>query len=423
MTDAPVAPWFHRPKPLPQGAAIAVVGGGVGGCAAAWALRRAGFAVTLIDRAGHVAAEASGNPCGLLKPRLTADGGLHGRFYGRAYLHAVETLDRVGGWLGRGILSVARDADEAATMARLAGTLPPDHIALVDAAGARAVAGVDAPLGGLWFPKAGSIDPRAVCAALAAGVEMRGAAVSSLISDAAGWRLLDEAGRVVVEAEAVVLAAGPWTPRLWPVAELPIHAKRGQITLLPGLPDGPSAAVSFGGYLSPPVADGKHVLGATYERIADLDDPAWRTVRPEDDAANLALLADALPELRTRWPEGQIDGRRVSLRATIADHLPVMGPLFDASAWRTAYGDLHHGRAWRSYPEAPLTEGLFVLGGLGSRGFQTAPLLAEALAALIAGTPLPTGQDLWEAVHPGRFVLRALRRPPARTARGASSIA
>jgi len=413
MTEAP---WFRRPAPVPRGASVAVVGGGVGGCAAAGALRRAGYAVTLIDRAGRLGAEASGNPCGLLKPRLTADGGVHGRFFGQGYLHAVETLDRLGGWLGRGILSIARDTGEAATMQRLAGTLPPDHIALVAPDEAHRLTGVTAPLGGLWFPKAGSIDPPAVCAALAEGVTVRTGAVAAVVQVEGGWSLCDAAGAVVAEAAAVVLAAGPWTPRLWPDADLPIHANRGQITLLPAAPEAPHAALSFGGYLSPPVAGGRHVLGATYGRIPDPDDSAWRTVRDEDHAANLSLLADALPEVRAQWGGEPADGGRVSLRATIADHLPVMGPLFDAAAWREAYADLHHGRALRTYPPAPLADGLFVLGGLGSRGFQTAPLLGEALAALMVGDALPLERALWEAVHPGRFVLRILRRRPPRRA-------
>lgn len=407
-----VAPWFRRPPAVPRGAPIAVVGAGVGGCAAAGALRRLGYAVTLIDRTGRSGMEASGNPCGLLKPRLTADGGLHGRFYGQAYLHAVETLDRLGGWLGRGILSVARDADEAAVMQRLAGTLPPDHLRVIDASEARSLARVDAPHGGLWFPRAGSLEPPAVCAALADGVPLRAADVAGLVRVGDGWSLTDSAGAEIASAAAVVLAGGPWTPRLWPAAELPIHANRGQITVLAGAAGAPEVALSFGGYLSPAVAGGRHVLGATYGRISDLTDEAWRAVRPVDDAANMALLGDVLPEVRALWAEGAVEESRASLRATIADHMPVMGPLFDAAAWRQAYADLHHGRAWDRYPEAPLTEGLFVLSGLGSRGFQTAPLLAEALAALIAGAPLPLEQDLWEAVHPGRFVLRTLRRPP-----------
>ena len=47
--------------------------------------------------------------------------------------------------------------------------------------------------------------------------------------------------------------------------------------------------------------------------------------------------------------------------------------------------------------------GLFVLAGLGSRGFCTAPLLAEHLAALIVGTPSPLAREAAGLVDPGRL--------------------
>ena len=50
------------------------------------------------------------------------------------------------------------------------------------------------------------------------------------------------------------------------------------------------------------------------------------------------------------------------------------------------------------------------MGGLGARGFSTSLLLADLLAAQISGTPLPLARDLLEAVHPARFIVRALRK-------------
>ena len=47
--------------------------------------------------------------------------------------------------------------------------------------------------------------------------------------------------------------------------------------------------------------------------------------------------------------------------------------------------------------------GLFVLTGLGSRGFATAPLLAEHVAALAMGAPSPLAADLAVLVEPFRF--------------------
>jgi tRNA 5-methylaminomethyl-2-thiouridine biosynthesis bifunctional protein len=53
---------------------------------------------------------------------------------------------------------------------------------------------------------------------------------------------------------------------------------------------------------------------------------------------------------------------------------------------------------------------LFILSGLGSRGFCAAPLLAEHVAALVLGAPSPLPAPLAEIVHPGRFAVRRNRR-------------
>ncbi|MDQ3125799.1 MAG: FAD-dependent cmnm(5)s(2)U34 oxidoreductase, partial [Pseudomonadota bacterium] len=50
----------------------------------------------------------------------------------------------------------------------------------------------------------------------------------------------------------------------------------------------------------------------------------------------------------------------------------------------------------------PGVEGLFVLGGLGSRGFCAAPLLAEHVAALATGAPSPLPAVLAARVDPLR---------------------
>jgi tRNA 5-methylaminomethyl-2-thiouridine biosynthesis bifunctional protein len=50
-----------------------------------------------------------------------------------------------------------------------------------------------------------------------------------------------------------------------------------------------------------------------------------------------------------------------------------------------------------------IARGLFVLTGLGSRGFTTAPLLADHVAALVLGTPSPLPTDCAALVSPARF--------------------
>jgi tRNA 5-methylaminomethyl-2-thiouridine biosynthesis bifunctional protein len=51
----------------------------------------------------------------------------------------------------------------------------------------------------------------------------------------------------------------------------------------------------------------------------------------------------------------------------------------------------------------PGQPGLFVLSGLGSRGFALAPLLAEHVAARVLDAPSPLPADLAAVVDPVRF--------------------
>jgi len=76
------------------------------------------------------------------------------------------------------------------------------------------------------------------------------------------------------------------------------------------------------------------------------------------------------------------------------------------------YHDLHHGRHWQQYPPAQVMNNLYVLNGLGSRGFTSAPLLAQYLCAMIVGEPLPLETDLCKIIHPNRFLYRSLKKTP-----------
>jgi tRNA 5-methylaminomethyl-2-thiouridine biosynthesis bifunctional protein len=149
---------------------------------------------------------------------------------------------------------------------------------------------------------------------------------------------------------------------------------RGQASFIPA--ESAPATVLFGGYVAP--ARGGVIVGATHDR-----DEVSLEARPQDHQRNLAALAEVLPELAARL-EGQAYQAYVGVRATTADYLPLAGP-----------------------GEVP---GLFVLTGLGSRGFTLAPLLAEHVAALALDVPSPLPAPLADLVDPARFERRARRR-------------
>jgi tRNA 5-methylaminomethyl-2-thiouridine biosynthesis bifunctional protein len=154
--------------------------------------------------------------------------------------------------------------------------------------------------------------------------------------------------------------------------DLPLQPIRGQASWAEGVE---VDAAAFGGYAIPTRSG--VLFGATHDR----DDDAVE-VRARDNTRNLALLAKGRPDLAARRAGAPLHAR-ASIRAATPDKLPLAGRI---------------------------GEGLYVLSGLGSRGFCTAPLLAEHIAAEALGAPSPLASDLARLIQPGRFVARAARR-------------
>ena len=65
-------PWFDTANPVPRRRkTVTVIGAGISGCTVAAALKKRGFQVTVVDRHDRAGAEASGNPEGIVYPKLS----------------------------------------------------------------------------------------------------------------------------------------------------------------------------------------------------------------------------------------------------------------------------------------------------------------------------------------------------------------
>jgi len=193
------------------------------------------------------------------------------------------------------------------------------------------------------------------------------------------WILYDREGREIVATQVLCLAGGVQAADLASGARL--SPVRGQVSFAAS-DLRPGAAIG-GGYLIPTL-DG-YLFGATHDR-GDTD----TAVRSEDHQRNLALIASLGPAVARAAAEAPLQGR-AGVRAATPDFLPLAGAVPGS---------------------AP---GLFILSGLGSRGFCTAPLLAEHVAALALGAPSPLPRALAEIVDPARFELRLARKGRPRT--------
>lgn len=419
-TPAPAAakPWFARPS-MPNGERRAlVIGGGLAGCASAASLAARGWQVSLLERHGGLAQEASGNPQGVLYLKLSAHGTalsqmiVSGFGYTRRLL---EHLQRGVEWDGCGVLQLAFNAKEAERQAQLAQAFAPQLLHLLDKAQAQARAGVGLEQGGLFFPEGGWVHPPALCQwqARQPGIEVLAHhEVLDLRKVDGHWQAWD-GDRLLASAPVVVLAGAAEVKRFAAGAELPLKRIRGQITRLPQTAASQALAtvVCAEGYVAP-ARLGEHTLGASFDFNNDDLTPT-----AAEHAGNLELLQEISPDLAQRLHAADLAAEtlegRAAFRCTSPDYLPIVGPLADSLAFAQAYDALRKDARHTPQAACPWLDGLYINSGHGSRGLITAPLSGELLAAWLDNEPLPLPRSVAEACHPNRFAVRGLIRSNA----------
>jgi tRNA 5-methylaminomethyl-2-thiouridine biosynthesis bifunctional protein len=332
---------------------VAVIGAGIAGAALARALCARGLEPLVIE-AEDAGAGASGNPAALVTPALDAGGGLRAAFYAQAFARAVDLYRATpGAVIGEGTRQLAKaERDGRRFDAVIASGL------FEDGALERTADGL-LLRDGLW------IRPRPVLDAWLAGGRRLQARAAGLERRDGQWAVLDGGGGEIARADAICVAAGAQTSALLGEAA-PVTPVRGQASWARGLTL--ERAAAWGGYAIP--MDGGVLFGATHDRgRTDTD------ILDEDHARNLATLAEGLADLAQAAAGLPLEGR-AALRAATPDRMPIAGAVDD---------------------------GLYVLGGLGSRGFTTAPILAEHVAALLTVAPSPLPRQSTPLVDPRRL--------------------
>lgn len=351
------------------GKRIAILGAGIAGAATAAALTRRNVETIILDSAPALGAGASGNPAGLVMPRLDRGGALAEVFLA-SYLDAVATYEGLGVFERCGVEERAR-ANNAEALADLLRDppLPPDWYGAL-------------PNGAAWHARAGLVRPVAAIEKMLSGAElMLEAEVAAIEGSDDGWLLRAPDGRARLKADAVVLACGAALTAFEGAKVLPIELSRGQIEWGGGA--SPAHALTQSNYLAP--FDGGVLFGATFEKfLGPLASPPARTPAVQDRTENLTALALLAPDIAAALDPSTLQSR-AALRATTQDRAPIAGAL-------------------------PNAGGVYVLGGFGARGLTLAPLLGETIASLMFNEPQALSQSALDAIDPMRFLLRRARR-------------
>ncbi len=422
LTRAPAAPWrapwFARPGSPPAERRAVIVGSGPAGASAAASLAARGWTVDVLDRRGDEGPPAAGTHQGVLyahpSPHPTAlnELALAGLQHSARLLRdgLVSAPDDCGLC---GVLQLAYDAAESSRQAGVAALgLPRALLHPVDCSDAAGIAGMTMPHGGLLFPSAGWVHPPALCRALLDHPRIRVHRHTTALEIArtgANWFVYEAQGRSFA-APTLVIAAGAESARFPATRHLPLRAIRGQVTLVPETPASRTlrTVLCGAGYVAPARA-GVHTLGATHKfRDLEID------VRAAENGENLQRLARLAPALHAALDGPRLDPAALAglagLRCSSPDYLPLVGPVADAGEFTRAYAALSRDATLEPDTPSPWLEGLYLNTAHGSRGLITAPLSGEVLAAYLEGEPMPLPAGIVEAVHPSRFVLRALIR-------------
>ncbi len=405
-------PWYELEQTRYQNRKAVIIGAGLAGLSCAWSLVRRGWQVTVIEKHHDVAVEASGNPAGLLMPRLSIDNTTDARFYASAMLYASHCLDQLQKqsdekfWFHDGVYSIFK-AGKAERLIEKQGYAEPFMEILHQHDLKNSIADPNATLS--FFPAAGWASPRGICENL---LRVCGGSLQLIQQnvvdvqhepDQHQWQALDAQGRSIASAEVMIIANGVGANQFESVSWLPLSSVRGQITEIPASKKSASLnrALSFDAYVTPE-HKGVHYAGATY-RVGD-DSP--QLTQAEQDET-LSHLEQCLPGVFT--PPGQLTGR-VGFRPVSDDMTPIVGAVPDKNAYAEDYKELHHGRPHAHYPPARYLSGLYVSAAHGSRGICSSFLSAEMLAAMIVNEPLPVNRQIVEHLNPARFLMRKLKR-------------
>ncbi|MFI5955161.1 glycine oxidase ThiO [Cryptosporangium sp. NPDC051539] len=378
-----------------DGPRVTVVGAGVIGLSSAWALARAGAAVTVIDpdpsqgaspvAAGMLAPIAEAHPT---EPALLAAG----RLAVEAWPEFAEALAATGvdpGYRTTGTLVVGYTAGDLDALddlaARLAG-LGVDVERLTGTEARRAEPALAPGVrGALDVPGDHSVDNRALLRALraatdAAGVTFRTtpAARTAPPAEAGGGAAPGAATDARDPDRVTVTAAGAWTPRLLPAFDGAVRPVRGEILRLAATRTTPTltrtirALVDGRGVYLVPRATGELVIGATQDEVGfDRTVTAGGVHRLLADARRVLPAVDEYALVETS----------AGLRPVSTDGAPIVGRLGDG----------------------------FVATGHGRNGILFAPLTAALVAYLVAGAGPAPDPLVAAAFAPSRFASAGIR--------------
>ena len=345
---------------------IAVIGSGIAGCTLAYKLAQRGHIIDVYEQSEEVCSGASSNSALITYPRLSAFDSPYARYCIHSFLFASAFYDSIKtkAWHKSGVFLMNHD-DASNKRQNLLLKARPDTNLFKELSRKEVSKKANLKLknGGIFFPKGGFIETRALCQDLLNNENINqilSTKIERVYED--GNKKKIYIGGSSLEYEEVCLCTGNASKHL---INLPgLSSKRGQISYVESSKDFENLKfpICASGYFSPKIGN-SHILGSSYSDIKE------DKILQEEHVSNIQKLK-AIHDCDINI----IDGK-VGFRAVTKDRMPLLG----------------------------LKKAIYVNTGHGSRGSTSSPLCAEIIADLIDKKPLPVDAEIYDALNINRF--------------------
>jgi len=390
---------------------LCIIGSGVAGLCVAYAMIKRGWKVTIIDKHSNVASETSGNPAAIVYPRLSLNDDVDMSFYTAAYCYSVAMLNRLQKksskqfWFDDGIVQQISEK-------RLNDIIQKNQFnkSYVDVQtyymGEMSTVPGESKSVLAKFTSAGVVLPSKLCAVLKEECEesltMLHAEIDGVTNTNNKWQCHSDA-KQLVESDVLVVANGGGVNSIGLDTVFPVKHVRGQVAVLNAndISKKITMTINSSVHITPSIG-GKHYMGASYSHTNDS-----LLIDEKETEALLNTLEEMLPGT---FESDDCAEAWAGFRIISADRAPIVGAIPEKQFFENEYSDISHGRINKSYQPAKNHDGLYISAAHGSRGFTTAFLSAEIIAAQINDEPMPVSKKVLDYLSPARFIVNNLKR-------------